>query len=166
MKILSKIILLLVALALGWWLWTIFFPNPQQVIRNHLNKLAHLVSFAPNEGNISRVSKIQRLGRLFADDVEIHIDIPGSDVQTIKGREELMQDALAARRFANGLNAEFLDMNIELGSDTQSALVDLTLRAKVTGESDLIVQELKFTIKKIKNDWLITRVDTVKTLKP
>lgn len=166
MKNLSKIILLLVLVALGYWLWTILFPNPQQVISNHLNKLAHLASFSAGEGNISRVSKIQRMGGLFADDVEISIDIPGADIQTIKGREELMQDALAARRFANGLNAEFLDMNIELGSEKQSAIVDLTLKAKATGENDLIVQELKFTMKKIKNDWLITRVETVKTLKP
>lgn len=166
MKKLSNIILLLVLLGLGYWLWTVFFPNPQQVIRNRLDKVARLASFSPGEGNISRVSKIQRLGLLFADDVEVMIDVPGADIQTIKSRQELMQAAMAAPRFASGLKAEFLDMNIELGSDAQSAIVDLTLKAKVTGETDLIVQELKFTMKKIKNDWLITRVETVKTLKP
>ena len=30
----------------------------------------------------------------------------------------------------------------------------------------MIAQELKFTMKKINGDWLITRIETVKTLKP
>src|SRR5579884_390431 len=166
MKKLSNIILLLALAGLGYWLWTVFFPNPQQVIRNRLNKLARLASFSPGEGNISRISKIQRMGRLLAEDVQLIIDVTGTEIQTIKSRQELMQAAMAAPRFANVLKAEFLDMNIELGSDTQSAIVDLTLKAKIGGESDLIVQELKFTMKKINNDWLITRVETVKTLKP
>jgi hypothetical protein len=161
-----KIFLLLALLGLGYWLWTVLFPNPQQVIRNRLNKLASLASFSSDDGNISRVAKIQRLGALFADNVQITIDVPGVDAQTFTSREELKQAALAAKRFTSGLKAEFLDMNIELDDAAQSALVDLTLKAKVAGESDLIVQELKFTLKKINGDWLITRVETVKTLKP
>jgi hypothetical protein len=167
MNKLFKIILLLALLALGFWLWTIFFPNPQQVIRNRLNKLAHLASFSPDEGNISRVAKVQRLGQLFAENVQVVVDVPGADVQNITSREELMQAAMAAKRFTGGLKAEFLDMDIPpLDNDAQSAVVDLTLKAKVSTESDLIVQELKFTLKKINGDWLITRVETVKTLKP
>ena len=58
-------------------------------------------------------------------------------------------------------------MNIEMGAGNDSAIVDLTLKAKVPGETDLIVQELKFTLKKSDGGtWYITRVETVKTLKP
>ncbi|HWF17805.1 MAG TPA: hypothetical protein VG754_00975, partial [Verrucomicrobiae bacterium] len=71
-----KIFLLLALLGLGYWLWTVLFPNPQQVIRNRLNKLASLASFSSDDGNISRVAKIQRLGALFADNVQITIDVP------------------------------------------------------------------------------------------
>ena len=77
-----------------------------------------------------------------------------------------MQAAMGAKSVTTGIKAEFIDMNIELGSGNLSALVDLTLKAKVNGESDMIAQELKFTMKKINGDWLITRIETVKTLKP
>jgi hypothetical protein len=166
MKKILQIIFLAVALSLGVWLWAAWFPNPKQAVRNRLNKVAQLASFSANEGNISRVANVQKLGRLFAEDVQVMVDIPGTESHTFTSREEVMQVALAAKRLGDGLKAEFLDMNIEMGTGDQSALVDLTLKAKVGGESDLIVQELKFTLKKLDGDWLITRVETVRTLKP
>ncbi len=166
MNKLPRVILFVVALALGAWVWTICFPNPRQVITNRLNRVAQLASFTPDEGNISRIANVQKLSQYFAEDVQVFVDIPGFESHTFSRRDELMQVALAAKRLGNGLRAEFLDPNIEMGAGNQSALVDLTLKAKVPGENDMIVQELKFTMKKIKGDWLITRVETVRTLKP
>ena len=166
MSKLVKIIVCVGLLAAGLWLWTVLFPNPQQVIRNRLNALARLASFPPNEGNIAHVAKIQRLGLFFTDDVQVMVDVPGMESHTFTSRAELMQMAAAARQMASGLKAELLDINIEMGTGAESALVDATLKAKISGEGELIVQELKFTFKKIKGDWLITRIETVKTLKP
>jgi len=166
MKKILLLILLPVLLGLGVWLWTIWFPNPQQAVRNRLNQVAQLASSSGNEGNFSRVANVQKLGRLFSPDVQVLVDITGAESYTFNSREELMQAAMAAKRFTSGLKAEFLDMNIEMGTADESALVDLTLKARVNGESDMIVQELKFTLKKINGDWLITRIETVKTLKP
>ncbi len=166
MKKLVQIIFLAVVLALGVWLWTAWFPNPKQAVRNRLNRVAQLASFSANEGNISRALSVQKLGSLFAEDVQVMVDIPGAESHTFTSRGELMQIVLAAKRLGDGLKAEFLDMNIEMGTGDQSALVDLTLKAKVGGESDMIVQELNVTLKKINGDWLITRVETVRTLKP
>jgi hypothetical protein len=43
-------------------------------------------------------------------------------------------------------------------------LADLTAEARISGESDLFVQEMKFTLRKDGSRWLITRVQTVQTL--
>lgn len=161
-----KIVLLVGVAAVGWWLWTVLFPNPQQIIRNRLNTVARLASFPPNEGNITHVAKIQRLGQFFAEDVQIMVDVPGVESHTFTSRAELMQMVAVTKHMADGLKAELLDMNVEMGSGADSALVDTTLKARMAGENELIVQELKITFKKIKGDWLITRVETVKTLKP
>jgi hypothetical protein len=53
-----------------------------------------------------------------------------------------------------------------LDAGAGTALVYLPVEAKLGGQNDSIVQEMKFTLKKIKGDWLITRVETVNTLKP
>jgi len=166
MNKLRRLLLIAVVIGIGFWVWTAWFTNPKQVIKNRLNQVARLASFEPNEGAISRLAKIQRLGLLFAEDVQVMVDIPGYEAHTFSRREEVMQVVMASPRLGNGLSAQFLDMNIQLGSGDQSALVELTLEAKINGESDILAQEMKFTLKKIKGDWLITRVETVKTLKP
>ena len=166
MKKLIRLVLLVGMIALAVWVGLNLFPNPKQAIRNRLNKLAQLASYSAREGNLSRIANIQKLGLLFSDDAQVTVDVPGLEAHTFNRREELMQAAMAAKSVSTAIKAEFLDMNIELGSGNLSALVDLTLKAKVTGDNDMIAQELKFTMKKINGDWLITRIETVKTLKP
>ena len=41
----------------------------------------------------------------------------------------------------------------------------LTVKAKIGGEPDWFVEELRFTFKKISDDWLITALETVKPLR-
>lgn len=163
-----KLLLLLGAISLGWWIWTILFPKPEQVIRNRLNKLAHLASFSSGQGNIVRVANVQKMGRLFDENIQIAINAPGTEEPSLQftHREELMQAALAASRFANGLKVEFVDMSIKVEPDLQSGTADLMLQAKAGGENEPIIQELKFTFKNADGDWLITRVETVKPIKP
>ena len=166
MNKLRRVLLVAAVLVIGFFVWQFCFPNPQQVIKRRLNEVARLASFTPNEGAISRLAKIQRLGLFFAEDVQVTVDIPGYESHTFNRREEVMQVVMASPRLGAGVAAQFLDMNIQMGAGDESAMVDLTLEAKISGESDLLAQELNFTLKKIKGDWLITRVETVKTLKP
>ena len=42
--------------------------------------------------------------------------------------------------------------------------MELTLRAESAGDQYLVVQEMKFTLRKVDGEWLILRVETVKTL--
>lgn len=165
MKNLLRLVLLALLIAAGFWVWNIIFPNPQKIIRSRLNKLAHLASCSPDEGNFSRLASVEKMGQFFVDNAEITVDIPGVESHTFNGRAELMQAAIAARATANGIAAELVDINIDMGSNNQSAMVDLTLKAKIGAEKDAIIQELNFTFKKIKGDWLISRVATVQTLK-
>ncbi len=165
MKNLLRLVLLALVIALGFWAWNILFPNPQKVIRHRLEKLAKLASFSAGEGNFSRVASVQQMGSYITDNAEITVDIPGVESHTFNGRAELMQFAMAARATANGISAELVDIVIDMGPNNQSAMVNLTLKARVGGERDAVIQELEFTFKKIKCDWLISRVATVQTLK-
>ena len=72
---------------------------------------------------------------------------------------------MASRTVANGIQAEFVGINVMLDPDQAGAAADLTLKARIGGQSELIVQQLKFTFKKMDDDWLITRIETVKALR-
>jgi hypothetical protein len=59
---------------------------------------------------------------------------------------------------------EFPDVNVTVAPDKQSATADLTVKAQAGGDRDSIWQEMKFTLQKTGGKWLITRVETVRTL--
>jgi hypothetical protein len=155
---------LLAALAVVGWRW--LFPSPEQVIRKQLKSLAAAASFSANEAPLSKLANSRHLASFFSTDVEADVDLPGHSRIKFNGREELLQAALLARSGvgAGGVTIEFLDILVTLGADRSSAEAELTAEGRVGGEPDLVVQELKLQFKNIQGDWLITRVETLKTL--
>ena len=99
----------------------------------------------------------------FAADVELNVDLPELGQRTMD-REEITQAALIGCSRAGGVQVKFPDINITVAPDKQSAVADLTVEANVSGEHDSIVREMKFTLRKTDGQWLITRVETVRTL--
>jgi hypothetical protein len=164
MKIVRRLLALLALLALGIWLWSVLFPGPEKVVRKQLAEVAQVASFAANEGPLTKARNAAKLADFFSTDALVAFDAPGHGQQVLTGRNEIQQTALGARSSLASLAVEFLDVDVILAEDKQSATVDLTVRAKVGGETSAYVQEMKFVFKKIEGRWLITRVETVKTL--
>ncbi|MGD0087543.1 MAG: hypothetical protein ABSC24_10495 [Verrucomicrobiota bacterium] len=164
MKIVLRVLSVAALVAVGVWLWTVLFPSPEKVIRQRLATVAKRASFAPDEGTLARLADAESLAGYFSTNVEIDLDVPGRLQHTILGRDEITQTAVAARSTVSGLSVKFLDVTVTLGPDKQSAVADFTVEARVGGEPDLIVQEMKFTLRKIDGQWLITRVETIRTL--
>ena len=164
MKIVFRIVWLAVLAALGVWLWTIIFPSPQKIIRQRLEAVARRASFAPDEGTLARMASAESLASYFSTNVEINLDVPGHLRHSILGRNEITQAALAARSTASSLSVKFLDVNVTLAPDRQSAIADFTVEAHVSDDQEFFVQEMKFTLRKISGQWLITRVETIRTL--
>jgi hypothetical protein len=165
MKKLLRLLFLVALIVLGIWAWRSWFPDPRTAITNRLNKLARLASYSSQEGNIARVASIERMRAFFTKNVEVIVDVPGAGSHTFSDRDELMQAALSVRSAASSIQAQLIDLNIQLGPAGETAVVDLTLRAKVSDEVDAVVEDLNFTMKKISGDWMISRVQTIKTLK-
>src|ERR1700722_2373103 len=164
MKIVIRLVLLAAFIAIGFWLWSALFPSPEKVIRNRLNKAARLASFTAAEGNIARVANIEALGTYFTDEIEIKIDVPNYESHTFTRREELTQAALAARSVSSSVKADFPDITIDLDAGGQTATASVTLRVDINGEKDAVIQELKIYLKKVNGDWLVYRLDTLRTL--
>lgn len=164
MKLGTRLFLIVLGAVLGVWLWTILAPNPDRVIRKRLAQVAQAASFAPGSSYLSNLAGAQRLADFFATNVEVRIDVPGHETQRLSSREELFQTDLGARAAVKSLSVSIPDVTLIIQPDKKSAIADLTLEAKIAGDSDMMIQELKLTLKKIDGTWLITRVETVQTL--
>ena len=164
MKVIIRIVLLAALAALGIWLWTVLFPRPEKIIHRRLTELARTVSSSANESDLTRLAAARSVAGFFAATVELNVDLPELGQHNSMDREEITQLALMGRSRAGGLRVKFPDINITVAPDQQSAVADLTVEANVSGEHDPIVQEMKFTLRKTDGQWLITRVETVRTL--
>jgi hypothetical protein len=164
MKIFLRLVLLAVIIAAGAWLWTLFHPNPQEIIRKRLAAVATDASFDSTQSSIITANNIEALAASFATNAEVDMDVPDRFQQTFSSRDEIKQAALMAHAAISGLKVQFLDVNVVVGGDKLSATADATVKAQVSGDKDFIAQEWKITFQKIGGDWLITRVETLRTL--
>lgn len=160
----SRLFFVVVVLGLGAWAWTALHPGAEKLIRRQLSGVARAASFGPDQGSLAKMASAQRLADYFSSNVEVHIEVPGHPVHTLTGREDIQQAALAARGSVQSLTVSFPDITVALNADHESAIVYLTLRARVAGEQDMIVQELKLTMRKMDGQWLIVKVETTRTL--
>ena len=165
MKIAFRIALLAAAAALGFWLWSIFFPSPEKVVLKKIAGLADTATFSASDGNISRATKVSNLIGYFATDAEISFDVAGYPVRTLSGRDEIMEAARAGFASLTTLQVQFLDVTARIGPDQQTAEASCTAKVNAGDKRDFGVQEMRFQLKKSDGDWLITKVETVKTLK-
>jgi hypothetical protein len=160
---LIRIILLALLAAVGFWGWQMLHPNPEKVIRKRLGELAKAASFSSSQGLVAAAWNASSLGEFFTPDVEVTVEVPGSE-HTFSGRDELLQAAVSARKAVSNLTIKFPDIKVTVAPDRASAVVYLTAAGKVAGEKDFFLQELRLRLTKVKRDWLIHRIETVKTL--
>jgi len=158
-----RIILVAALIALGIWGWGVFFPSPEKVIRKRLGELAKAASFSSKEGLLAKAWNASVLGEFFTPDVQVTVDVPGTQ-HTLSGRDELLQAALGARSAVGSLSIELPDIKVTVAPDKNSAVVNLTAKGMVSGQRDFYLQELRLRMTKIKRDWLIDQIETVKTL--
>jgi len=159
-----RLFLLAVVVALGAWAWIVLHPSPERRIRRQLEGVAHAASFGPNQGSLAKLAGAASAADFFATNVEVQIDVPGYQGHRLAGREEIQQAALASRASVRSLTVTFPDITVIVNADQESAVADLTLQARVAGEQEMIVQEMKVTLRKINGQWLIIKVETVRTL--
>ena len=165
MKITLRLVLLIAVIAAGVWLWTVLFPGPEKIILQRLAQVADSASFSPGENPLLTAARAERLGDFFSTNVEVRLDVPGHGQQVFSGRDEIVQTAAAVRSvIPGGLKVGLTDVTVAVAADQQSATADVTVKTQAAGEKDFNAQEVKFTLQKIAGDWLITRVETVRSL--
>jgi hypothetical protein len=159
-----RLVVLAAVAALGFWLWTVFFPSPEKVILKKVAGLAATASVNADDSNLTRAGKVASLVSYFTTDAEIVLNIPELANRTFSGRDEIRETALAGYASIRSLNLQFLDASVRLGADKQTADVSCTAKVDAGDRRDFGVQELHIQFKKVDGTWLIFRIETVKTL--
>ena len=164
MKIAIRLLLLAALGGLAFWLWTILFPNPERVVLKKISQLAATATVNAGDGNITRATKVSSLIGYFSTDAQIIVNISGAGAGSLSGRDEIREAAAGGFTRLTSLNVRFLDATARIGADKQSAEVKCTAQVRTGDSKDFAVQEMCFQFRKIDGDWLITRMETVKTL--
>lgn len=165
MKIAIRLGLLVAAVAIGVWLWTILFPSVEKVIHKRMTTLAETATFDASANNINRATKALNFIGYFSADAEIFVDLPGLGSHTFSGRDEIRETANGGFATIPGLKTTFLDQTIRVSADKQTADVSCTVRVFIGGDKDSGFEEMHFQWVKKEGVWLIKRAETVKTLK-
>jgi hypothetical protein len=164
MKMAPRLVLFAILAGLGFWLWTVLFPSPEKVVLKKISSLAATATVSANDSTIARAAKASSVVSDFASDAEIVFDISGMGARTLSGRDEIRESAMGGFANVPSLKVQFLDATAKVGADKQIAEVNCTARVSLGDNKDFGIQELRFQLKKIDGDWLITRAETVKTL--
>jgi len=164
MKIASCVVLLGILGGLVFWLWTILFPNPEKVVLGRMSSLAAMATVSAGDGAITRATKASNFIGYFSTDAVINYDVPGLGARALTGRDEIRETAAGGFASVTSLKVQFQDATARVNPDQQSAEVSCTVRVSTGDSKDFGIQELRFQLRKIDGDWLITRAETVKTL--
>ncbi len=164
MKTIFRLVFLIVVAALGFWLWAILFPGPEKVIQKKIASLAATTTVSAKDSNLMRAAKVANLVDYFTTDAEIILNAPDLPNRTLSGREEIRETALAGFASVKTLNVQFLDVTVRVGTAGETADASCTVKVNAGDSKDYGVQELHFQFKKVEGNWLISRVETVKTL--
>lgn len=153
-----------VVLALALFLYPRLFPSEERRLLRLLDDLAAAASIPAAEKDLTRLNKAARLAGFFTTDTEITVDLGPWQGRVIQGRDELLQLVLTARANAGEVNVKFVDPNVTVTDDT--ATVHATGFAKLAGQSDPAVQEMKLHFTRSGRSWKIRRVESIRTLRP
>ena len=164
MKIASRLLLLALLGGLGFWLWAVWFPNPEKVVLRRIASLAATATVSASDGAIARATKVSNLIGYFSTDAVINYDIPVIGARSLSGLDEIRETAAGGFASVTSLKVRFQDATARVGADQQSAEVSCTAQVSTGDSKDFGIQELRIQFKKTGGDWLITRAETVKTL--
>ena len=164
MKRISNIAAIVALLLVGVWIYRILFPSDEKLIRQLLAEAAQTAAVKPNENPLFKIASANKLVGFFSADAVLKLEVAGVDTRTLDTPEDLRQAITAARASLQEAKFQLREVQVGMGSDSQSATAQLVAIAYLNGSGDPLVQELKIQLKKIGHRWKISRVETVKTL--
>lgn len=103
------------------------------------------------------------MGDYSSSNVDISVDIPRYQHHSSATRDQIVQ-GIAAVNSSGGMTVKFQDILVTISADGETAQAEMTVEVQSPGQSDITVQQMRFTLRKTEGKWLITRVQTIRPL--
>jgi hypothetical protein len=130
-----------------------YWPSDERSIRRHLSNLAETLSFPLAESTEERLTRVAVLREYFAPDVRV-----GLDERQITTRDEIIALLSRYQPPPGGVSVEFVDVNIALAEDHESAAVTLTAKMSTTDDQGVSTVDQRIAdvrMRKFDGDWVI-----------
>lgn len=161
---LSRLQLLVVGLlllgGLAYWFWP---ADDRAIIKHRIQQLGKLGSYSAEEHPLAKQRAIGQMKALLSPNLVVQVNMQKGQSQSIEGRGNFMEVVQQVRFGVPAIQLDFDVTSVELPSDRRSAVVLMTLSAKIGLEQQQEYQEMKAILENTSDGWLIKRLETVKT---
>jgi hypothetical protein len=156
-------VLFVVLTGAGWALWAWWFAD-ERTIKRRLHEVAETLSLASHDSDLARLSRLVRMRVYLAEDIRI---------QWGASREVVSREAVlaAAGRWVpppSGILVEFVDVEVDLAEDANSAQVRLIARVSgvdaLSGEPTLDANDVHLAMVKREGTWVIASANAVEVV--
>jgi hypothetical protein len=152
--------ILCLTLTACWW-----SRDERAVIRQRLDTFADAVNKGGGSGLAGAATHAIGLAEFFSNDVVITL---GGGSAPIQGRDMLISMATRLQPRTSEYTVDFEDVNVVLGSDGESADVDLTakfIRRAPGARQSMDAREFKLQMRRDDGEWKIASVEAIQTLR-
>ncbi len=156
------IVLVIGASIAGYRWWT----SPERRIRRVLDGVAEGFSHDAPATALGAVAAVAALQPYLAPEVTVE---PGRPLGVVTGRDAVLATAARLRSSTPSMRIEFVDVQINVGADNQSAEVDCTAMATLqdrAGQESVDAREVIITMNTLDGRWVITRARAIEVLEP
>jgi SnoaL-like domain len=147
-------------LAYRWW------TSPERQIRRVLAGVAGGLSHDTPTSALGAAAAASALQSYFAPDVTVELTRPTT---VLKGRDHVLATAVRLRAFMPAMRVEFVDQQITVAADNQSADVDCTAMATLqdrAGQESVDAREVIISLRNVDGRWVISHGRAVEVLEP
>jgi ketosteroid isomerase-like protein len=139
-----------------------YLESDRRQIERQFERLAEAASVQGTESPIEQIAQAAQVVRFFTKDVVLRLGQDSSSV--IAGRDALVALAAQARR-RGPLQVMFDDVQVSVGGPDSASVYATVTATGANLQSEVVeAREISVTLQKVDGDWLIARVEGVRTL--
>jgi len=139
-----------------------YLESDRRQIERQFERLAEAASVQGTESPIEQIAQAAQVVRFFTNDVVLRLGQDSSSV--IAGRDALVALAAQARR-RGPLQVMFDDVQVSVGGPDSASVYATVTATGANLQSEVVeAREISVTLQKVDGDWLIARVEGVRTL--
>jgi hypothetical protein len=154
---------IVIALVAGIWA---LIPSEEERILKVIEKARNAVSSENRPGgNLDLIARVAELTSCLTRDIEVRADVFGGISGSLSGIDEVRATAAGIPQQIPGLRVALGEVAVTV-EDTAHARVSLVATIQADGRRSPAAQEFSLAMRKFEGHWYISRIETVRALRP